>query len=86
MTLRIGGYAAILGGLLWFTVLAGNAINDGGIGCVLDRRRPPRAIVATLIALIGLSAFQARRYPGSSGPRSPSRPPVRSSRCSERSR
>jgi hypothetical protein len=29
MTLRIGGYAAILGGLLWFIALAGNAINDG---------------------------------------------------------
>jgi hypothetical protein len=64
MTLRIGGYSAIIGGLLWFTVLVGNAINDGaetiswwiGIALVV-------ATIATLIALIGLSAFQARRYP-----------------------
>ena len=64
MTLRIGGYAAILGGLLWSTVLAGNAINDGDesgvfwIGLVLLA-----AIISTLVALIGLSAFQARRFP-----------------------
>jgi hypothetical protein len=64
MTLRIGGYAAILGGLLWFVVLVGNAINDGGeasgpwLGPVLIA-----AILATLVALVGLSAFQARRYP-----------------------
>lgn len=64
MTLRIGGYAAILGGLLWFIALAGNAINDGAetggdwlLGVLLA------AIVATLVALVGLSAFQARRYP-----------------------
>jgi len=64
MTLRIGGFAAILGGLLWFLVLAWNAVNDGGesgamwIGLLLLA-----AVVATLIALVGLSAFQARRYP-----------------------
>jgi hypothetical protein len=64
MTLRIGGYAAILGGLLWFIVLAWNAINNGAesgatwIGIVLIT-----AVVTTLVALIGLSAFQARRYP-----------------------
>ncbi|MEX1173879.1 MAG: hypothetical protein WEG56_14885 [Chloroflexota bacterium] len=64
MSLRIGGYAAIVGGLLWFLALAGNAINDGrengvpflGLAVVL-------ATAMTLIALIGLSAFQARRYP-----------------------
>ena len=28
MSLRIGGYAAILGGILWFVALAGNAINE----------------------------------------------------------
>jgi len=64
MSLRIGGYAAIGGGVLWFLALAGNAINDGrengvpflGLTVVL-------AMAATLVALIGLSAFQARRYP-----------------------
>src|SRR3954469_3797983 len=29
MSLRIGGYAAVAGGVLWFISLAGNAINDG---------------------------------------------------------
>lgn len=64
MTLRIGGYAAIFGGLMWFTALGANAINDGGeqgafwIGLVLVG-----ATIATLVALIGLSAFQARRFP-----------------------
>ena len=64
MTLRIGGYAAIVGGLLWFIVLAGNAMNAGAdpgafwIGFVLIA-----AIVTTLVALVGLSAFQARRDP-----------------------
>jgi hypothetical protein len=64
MSLRIGGYAAIVGGVLWLLVLTGNAINNGGesfspwlgYGIV-------GATVLTLVALIGLSAFQARRHP-----------------------
>lgn len=64
MTLRIGGYAAILGGLLWLIALAGNAINDGAeTGAVWILIALMAAIVSTLVALIGLSAFQARRYP-----------------------
>jgi len=64
MTLRIGGYAAILGGLLWFIALAGNAINDGAeTGAVWIFIALLAAIVVTLVALVGLSAFQARRYP-----------------------
>ena len=64
MSLRIGGYAAIVGGLLWLVSLAGNAINDGGespapfLGYALVG-----ATVMTLVALIGLSAFQARSHP-----------------------
>jgi hypothetical protein len=64
MSLRIGGYAAILGGVLWFVALAGNAINDGAesgaqvLGWVLVA-----ATILTLVALVGLSAFQARRHP-----------------------
>jgi hypothetical protein len=64
MSLRIGGYAAIVGGLLWFLTLAGNAINNGGesfspwLGYAIVG-----ATGATLVALIGLSAFQARRHP-----------------------
>jgi hypothetical protein len=64
MSLRIGGYAAVAAGLLWLFVLVANAINDGrdaaafaiGIGVVV-------ATVATLLALIGLSAFQSRHHP-----------------------
>lgn len=64
MTLRIGGYAAILGGLLWFLVLAGNAINNGGdsFGPLLGYAIVG-ATAMTLVALIGLSAFQARSHP-----------------------
>jgi hypothetical protein len=64
MSLRIGGYAAIIGGVLWLLVLAGNAINNGG-----DSFAPflgyaiVGATVMTLVALIGLSAFQARSHP-----------------------
>ena len=64
MSLRIGGYAAILSGVLWLFILVGNAINNGAetgmewLGPVLVG-----TIIVTLIALIGLSAFQARRYP-----------------------
>ena len=64
MSLRIGGYAAVVGGLLWLYVLAANAINDGaesgapmiGIALIV-------ATVMTLVALVGLSAFQSRRHP-----------------------
>jgi len=64
MSLRVGGYAAIVGGLLWLIALAGNAINNGG-----DSFSPwlgysiVGATLLTLVALIGLSAFQARRHP-----------------------
>jgi hypothetical protein len=64
MSLRVGGYAAVIGGILWLLVLAGNAISNGGdpfgpwLGLSIVA-----ATLATLIALIGLSAFQARRHP-----------------------
>jgi hypothetical protein len=64
MPLRIGGYAAIASGLLWLIVMAANAVNDGDeaglpwIGPVLLA-----LVVTNLVALTGLSAFQARRYP-----------------------
>lgn len=64
MSLRIGGYAAIVGGLLWLYVLAANAINDGAeSGAPLIGLAIVAATVATLVALIGLSAFQSRRHP-----------------------
>lgn len=64
MSLRIGGYAAIVGGILWLLALAGNAINDGReSGVPFLGFAVVGATVATLVALIGLSAFQARSHP-----------------------
>ena len=61
MSLRIGGYAAVFGGALWFIALApGSASPDyAQIWAVL-------LLVATvllLVGLTGLSAFQARSHP-----------------------
>ncbi len=64
MSLRIGGYAAIASGILWLIVLVGNALNDGSdSGSPILGLAVVAATVLTLIALIGLSAFQARRQP-----------------------
>jgi hypothetical protein len=64
MSLRVGGYAAIVGGVLWLLVLAGNAINDGAdTGSPFLGYAIVGATVMTLVALIGLSAFQARSHP-----------------------
>jgi hypothetical protein len=62
MTLRIGGYAAISGGLLWaaglFLSSIGNTEEIGaGIWIYLV------GTVLLLVALVGLSAFQSRRHP-----------------------
>jgi hypothetical protein len=62
MSLRIGGYAAIAGGVLWILGLAATSAEED------DTALWPWVIfiggtVALLVALAGLSAFQARRYP-----------------------
>jgi hypothetical protein len=62
MSLRIGGYAAILGGVLWLLGLAATSADD------TDTAIWPWAVFiagtfAILVALAGLSAFLARRYP-----------------------
>jgi hypothetical protein len=60
MSLRLGGYGAIAGGLLWFVSLAGasmSAMWNGPWALLMVL-----AGVALLVALAGLSAFQARRY------------------------
>lgn len=62
MTLRIGGYAAILGSLLWIVGLGTASGEDTGF------LSPGAAVmilgnVSLLVALVGLSAFQSRRYP-----------------------
>ena len=66
MSLRIGGYAAIVGGALW---LFGLAYAAASAAAGSDAGRPLAALIlvignaALLVALAGLSAFQARRYP-----------------------
>jgi hypothetical protein len=61
MSLRIGGYAAIAGGILWFVGLAAaSALKEGGTIFILAFAAGSAAL---LVALIGLSAFQARQYP-----------------------
>lgn len=62
MSLRIGGYAAILGALLFFTGFLANAL-DGS-----DEAWPTSGIILAgiavlLVGIAGLSAFQARRHP-----------------------
>src|SRR3954452_20665504 len=61
MSSRIGGYAAIGGGILSLVTFALSALgaDTGDHGMVLFMA----ATVLLLIALTGLSAFQARRYP-----------------------
>jgi len=61
MTLRLGGYAAIAGGFLFFIGLAAaSALGDAGGVFILMFAAGAAAL---LVALAGLSAFQARRYP-----------------------
>ena len=61
MTLRVGGYAAILGGILFFTGLAAASLLGGTGGAFILLFAAGSG--AVLVALAGLSAFQARRYP-----------------------
>jgi hypothetical protein len=61
MSPRIGGYAAIAGGVLWLIVFLATVLQPdlGAPGFLV-------IVVATaslLVAITGLSAFQARRYP-----------------------
>ena len=67
MSLRIGGFAAIIGGALWplgFYVFA----DPAGAGLSADRAVAALVLiigsVALVVALAGLSAFQARAHPG----------------------
>jgi hypothetical protein len=62
MVLRIGGLGAIVGGILWFVGLAGASWLDvpAGLPFVVVAML---GLVGLLLALIGLSAFQAHREP-----------------------
>lgn len=62
MSLRIGGYAAVLGGILWFTGFMVSSLH------LADENHAGQLIslagtLALLVALAGLSALQSRRYP-----------------------
>ena len=63
MTLRIGGVAAIVGGVLWLISLAGASIIQGPDGQPWQAMFVV-ALAALLIAMIGLSGDQGRRQPG----------------------
>jgi hypothetical protein len=63
MSLRIGGYAAILGGILWISGFLGAAVQPGDGNVWLWPALLFAGTAMLLVALIGLSAFQARRYP-----------------------
>lgn len=60
VTLRIGGYAAIVGGVLWF---AGLVWSQLGRGAAPGPAMVMLGTLSLLVGLTGLSAFQARRYP-----------------------
>lgn len=62
MSLRIGGLAAIASGLLWLFVFAASA-GRWSVAGPLEGIVFLAACVLLLVALTGLSAFQARRYP-----------------------
>lgn len=68
MSLRIGGLAAVLGAAFWPAGFF--AVNDGGLGPlgpidpVAARLLLIAGSLALLVALAGLSAFQARTHPG----------------------
>ena len=60
MSLRIGGLAAVVGGILWAVALAGGSMTqDGAVWLILILI----ATFALLVAMTGLSAFQARQFP-----------------------
>lgn len=62
MSYRIGGWAAIIGGLLWLIGLAASSVDQSDeawpwLGFLLA------GTALLLVALAGLSAFQSRRFP-----------------------
>ena len=64
MSLRIGGIAAILGAILWAVAglltigVAGNVDSEAPVAMLMI------GMVVLLVAVAGLSAFQARTHPG----------------------
>jgi hypothetical protein len=63
MSLRIGGIGAIVGGLSWVVAMAGSGLTDDFTVFPLWGVLLLSGTAGLLIALIGLSAFQARAHP-----------------------
>lgn len=64
MSLRIGGYAAIGGGVLWLLGLVSGSASETAPGFeALTLIAVVLGTALLLVALVGLSAFQARTYP-----------------------
>ena len=63
MSLRLGGFAAIVGGVLWALAFAGASTFAGSGEATIWLVVLGIGNVALLVALVALSAFQARRYP-----------------------
>ncbi len=61
MSLRIGGYAAIAGGLIWLTAFVAASTFQDSVWIGLLALALGSALL--LLALVGLSAFQAREHP-----------------------
>ncbi len=62
MTLRIGGVAAVFGGLAWTIGIAWSSIDESdGLGAGVWLSIIGAALL--LLALVGLSAFQSRQHP-----------------------
>jgi hypothetical protein len=63
MSLRIGGSAAIVGGVSWIVALAGSGLTGDVNSSPIWAALLVVGSVALIGALVGLSAFQARRFP-----------------------
>jgi hypothetical protein len=63
MSLRIGGAAAIVGGLSWIAALVGSGTTGDMSSSPIWAVLLLLGTVGLLVALIGLSAFQARAHP-----------------------
>ncbi len=61
MSLRIGGYAAIAGGFTWLIAMVGSAVLPDASSVLVWFVLA--GTLALLVALVGLSAYQARSHP-----------------------
>lgn len=65
MSLRIGGFAAIFGAILWAVAGLLNTGVAGNVGDAVPVAMLMIGMIVMVVAMAGLSAFQARTHPGS---------------------